>query len=91
MIIDTHQHVWDLERLPYSWTVSKPPLNRSFSLRTTGWKHANLGIEETILVEADVDEPSIPGETAYLLEMSSRPGSRDRRSSCSCATRETWF
>ena len=76
MIIDTHQHVWDLERLPYSWTVSKPPLNRSFSPDDYWQEVRNLGIEETILVEADVDEPAIPGETAFLLEMAARPGSR---------------
>ena len=76
MILDTHQHLWDLERLSYSWTVSKPPLNRSFSVEDYWHEARDLGIEETILVEADVDEPSIPGETEYLLEMSSRPGSR---------------
>jgi predicted TIM-barrel fold metal-dependent hydrolase len=74
--IDTHKHVWDLDRLPYSWTVSKPPLNRSFSPDDYWPEVRDLGIEETILVEADVDEPAIPGETAFLLDLASRPESR---------------
>ncbi|MFT3784886.1 MAG: hypothetical protein QM770_01810 [Tepidisphaeraceae bacterium] len=30
-VVDTHQHLWDLSRLDYSWTKGIPILNRSFT------------------------------------------------------------
>jgi len=29
-LVDTHQHLWDLDRFPYSWCAGIPTLNRSF-------------------------------------------------------------
>lgn len=71
-IIDTHQHLWDLDELPYSWTANQPKLNRSF--RIDDYLEATQGIEivKSVFVEADIDEASIPDEARYVLELSER-------------------
>lgn len=71
-IVDTHQHLWDLDKLPYSWTARSEKLNRSF--RISDYLEAARGIEivKTVHVEADIDEAFIPDETRYILELSER-------------------
>lgn len=71
-IIDTHQHLWDLELLPYSWTPNHPQLNRSF--RLNDYYEATQGIEvvKTVHVEADIDEPFMLDETRHILSLAER-------------------
>jgi len=71
-IVDTHQHLWDLDKLPYSWTANQPKLNRSF--RMEDYLAATEGIEivKSVHVEADIDEAFIADETRYILELSER-------------------
>lgn len=69
-IIDTHQHLWDLDQFRYSWTVNHDRLNRSF--RMADYREATRGIEiaASVHVEADVDEPFMIAETRWVLELS---------------------
>ena len=69
MILDTHQHLWELDRLPYSWCASNAILNRSFTLSDYREQTAGLGIEHTVFVEADVDEPAILDEARHILSL----------------------
>lgn len=71
-IVDTHQHLWDLDKLPYSWTARSGKLNRSF--RMEDYLEAARGIEivKTVFVEADIDEAFIADETSHILELSER-------------------
>src|SRR5262245_2392438 len=71
-IIDTHQHLWDLERLPYSWTSGRPSLNRSF--RPSDYREAtrDLTVVKSVHVEADVDEDFILKETLHVLSLARR-------------------
>ncbi len=71
-IVDTHQHLWDLDKLSYSWTANQPKLNRSF--RVEDYLAATEGIEivKSVHVEADIDEAFIADETRYILELSER-------------------
>jgi predicted TIM-barrel fold metal-dependent hydrolase len=55
--IDTHQHLWDLRQFPYSWCAGIPALNRSFLLDDYLAAAESTGIEKTVFVECDVDEP----------------------------------
>jgi predicted TIM-barrel fold metal-dependent hydrolase len=68
-IIDTHQHLWDLRRLPYSWTASKPVFNRNYLLEDYRQEAAGLEIVKTVLVEADVDEPFMLDEARDALAL----------------------
>lgn len=72
-IIDTHQHLWDLDKFRYSWTDNQPALRRSFRLEE--YLEAVDGIEVvgTIHVEADVDEDFMADETEYVLSLAEDP------------------
>src|SRR5215470_12813801 len=71
-IIDTHQHLWDLNQLPYSWTSSRPTLNRSF--RPSDYQEAtrDLTVAKSVHVEADVDEDFMLEETLHVLSLARR-------------------
>ena len=68
-IIDTHQHIWELERFSYSWCSSTPSLNRTFALQDYLDASVETGIERTVHVEADVDEAFMLAETKYVLSL----------------------
>ena len=68
-IIDTHQHLWDLEQFSYSWTPNQPALNRSFKLSDYYEATRDLTISKSVHVEADVDEEFILGETLHVLSL----------------------
>jgi len=56
-LVDTHQHLWDLDRLPYSWCAGLPALNRSFRIDDYAAAAAGCGITKTVFMECDVDSP----------------------------------
>jgi predicted TIM-barrel fold metal-dependent hydrolase len=71
-IVDTHQHLWDLDLFHYTWLEQLPVLNRSF--RMNDYRHATNGlvIEKSVHLEADVDEPFMVDETKHLLRLADR-------------------
>ena len=71
-IIDTHQHLWDLDQLPYSWTSRQPALNRSF--RPSDYHEAtrDLTVAKSVHVEADVDEDFMLEETLHVISLARR-------------------
>ncbi len=64
--IDTHQHLWDLQQFPYSWCAGIPALNKSFRLDDYLAAAKNVGIEKTVFVEGDVDEPHSLAEAQHI-------------------------
>ena len=68
-IIDTHQHLWDLDLFGYSWCAGIPELSRSF--RMADYLEATRGLEiyKTVFVEPDVDEPFMLDETKWVLKL----------------------
>jgi len=56
-LVDTHQHLWDLDRIPCSWCAGLPALNRSFRLADYRAAAAGTPITKTVFMEADVDDP----------------------------------
>lgn len=68
-LVDTHQHLWDLERFPYSWCAGIPRLNRSFLLRDYLAAAHGTGIAKTVFMECDVDEPHSLGEAKYIQQL----------------------
>jgi predicted TIM-barrel fold metal-dependent hydrolase len=70
--IDTHQHLWDLERFPYSWCASIPALNRSFGYGDYAAASAGGEIVKTVFVECDVDEPNALAEARMIQELAGR-------------------
>jgi predicted TIM-barrel fold metal-dependent hydrolase len=68
-IIDTHQHLWDLDQFPYSWTPKQPALNRSFGLSDYDEATRDLTVAKSVHVEADVDEEFMLEETLHVLSL----------------------
>jgi predicted TIM-barrel fold metal-dependent hydrolase len=70
--IDTHQHLWDLRQFPYSWCAGIPALNRSFGLDDYLAAAKATGIEKTVFVECDVDEPHSLAEAQHIQKLAER-------------------
>jgi L-fuconolactonase len=52
MIIDSHQHFWDVGRFSYSWMDPESALNRSILPESLKPQLVETGVDRTILVEA---------------------------------------
>ena len=68
-IIDTHQHLWDLDLFSYSWCKGIPSLNRSFRMPNYLEAVQDLELEQSVHLEADVDEPFLLAETRHILQL----------------------
>jgi len=72
MIVDSHLHVWDLDRGGYHWLrrLDDPrhPLRRSFGPDEATAELAAAGVDRAVLVQA---EDSVR-DTAYLLEVAAK-------------------
>jgi predicted TIM-barrel fold metal-dependent hydrolase len=68
-IIDTHQHLWDLDLFTYSWLDDVPSLRRSFRMEDYLKAGEGLGIEKSVHLEADVDEAYMLNETQHILAL----------------------
>ncbi|HUI42500.1 MAG TPA: amidohydrolase [Terriglobia bacterium] len=82
-IVDTHQHLWDLDLCSYAWieaqpapsslAAGRPGLRRSFRMPDYLEAVAGLGVEKTVHLEADVDEPYMLAETRHALALAADP------------------
>jgi predicted TIM-barrel fold metal-dependent hydrolase len=68
-IVDTHQHLWDLEKFSYSWLKGLPALNRSFRMQDYLEAARGLELYKSVHLEADVDESYMLDETRYILAL----------------------
>ncbi len=71
-IVDTHQHLWDLERFHLPWVAGAPHLNRSFLLKDYAEATAGLGVEKTVYMEVDLDPAQQRQEADYVIELCRR-------------------
>lgn len=65
-LVDTHQHLWDLNEFPYSWCAGIPQLNHSFQMGDYETAASGLEITKTIFMECDVDEPHALAEARHV-------------------------
>src|SRR5580704_12408215 len=72
-IVDTHQHLWDLDLFHYAWLDSLPPLNRSFRMADYLAAAKGLNVVKSVHLEADVDELYMLDETRHLLALADQP------------------
>ncbi len=69
MIIDAHQHVWDLDRSPYAWLGPHvPQLNRTFTFEELQPHLVRNGVDATVMVQSDDHH----GDTDLMLEVADR-------------------
>jgi predicted TIM-barrel fold metal-dependent hydrolase len=71
-IVDTHQHLWNLDLFRYAWLQQLPVLNRSFGMNDYLGATNGLLIEKSVHLEADVDEQFMLEETRQLLRLADR-------------------
>lgn len=72
-IVDTHQHLWDLDLFRYSWLDSLPVLNRSFGMPDYLRAASGLNVVKSVHLEADVDEAYMIEETRHVLALAQQP------------------
>ncbi len=66
MIIDAHQHVWDLTRAPYPWLGPHVPCwYRTFTFEELEPHLARNGVDATVMVQSDDDD----GDTDLMFEV----------------------
>ncbi|MCL8025497.1 amidohydrolase family protein [Nocardioides bruguierae] len=69
MIIDAHQHVWDLTRAPYPWLGPHvPQWNRTFTFEELAPALARHGVGATVMVQSDDSD----ADTDLMLEVADR-------------------
>ena len=72
-IIDTHQHVWDLDRFRLPWLKACEPLNRSFLPADYLEATRGLKIAKTVYMEADVEPSQNEAEAEFAIELCCNP------------------
>jgi len=68
-IVDTHQHLWDLNRFRLPWLKPGEPLAESFVMSDYLEATAGLGVVQTVYMEVDVDPSQQDAEVDYVTEL----------------------
>jgi predicted TIM-barrel fold metal-dependent hydrolase len=75
-ILDTHQHLLYPDRFRYAWCKSLPALDsKPFRIEEYRAAANATGIDRSLFMEVDVDEPQIKAETDFFLQLASAPDS----------------
>jgi predicted TIM-barrel fold metal-dependent hydrolase len=68
-IVDTHQHLWDLDRFRLPWTAGNPAMARNFSMHDYLTATAGIPIEKSVYLEVDVAADQQQAEADYIIEL----------------------
>lgn len=74
-IIDTHQHLWDLDKFRLPWLKPGTPLARSHTLADYKRAAAGLDIVKTIYMEVDLDPLQQQAEADFVVSTCKQPDS----------------
>ena len=66
-IVDTHLHLWDPERISYSWQQGNALLNRAYRVEDYQRDSKGVDVQAMVFVECHVDDG--PGSGQYLKEV----------------------
>lgn len=66
-IVDTHQHLWDLDRFRLPWLRDDPDLDRNYLMADYLGATEGLGIVKTVYMEVDVDPAQHVAEAEYAI------------------------
>jgi L-fuconolactonase len=70
LIVDTHQHLWDLAKLRLSWLANeKPLLNRTYHLKEYADATRGLNVK-CVYMEVDVDPSQLTVEADHVVALS---------------------
>ncbi|MSQ95949.1 MAG: amidohydrolase [Gemmataceae bacterium] len=68
-IVDTHVHLWDLNRLRLPWIQKDSPLARSYVVKDWQTAIEGLNVVKGVYMEVDVDPKQLPDEADYVLDI----------------------
>ena len=71
-IIDTHVHLYDIERLSYGWLAGAPKINRTYGLADFDAAIPPVEVDKFVFAEVAVDPGLHLEEAAYVQEMADR-------------------
>jgi L-fuconolactonase len=73
-IVDSHQHVWDLQRFRLPWLDhAGPVLKRDYSIRDYQAAAAGLNVRRAVYIEVSVEPGQRPAEVEAVTELCRRP------------------
>jgi len=68
-IVDTHQHLWDLDKFRLPWLADVPALRRSYRTSDYLVATAGLGVVKAVYMEVDVAPEQQPAEADALIAL----------------------
>src|SRR5262249_22944995 len=68
LIIDTHQHLWDLKKFKLPWIKEGTPLARSYLMSDYFKATEGLNVVKTIYMEVDLDPAQQQTEAEFVIE-----------------------
>jgi predicted TIM-barrel fold metal-dependent hydrolase len=71
-IIDTHQHLWDLQKFDLPWTATSPQLNRSYLMRDYREAIEGQNVVKAVYMEVDVAPEQQAAEAEYVIDLCAR-------------------
>ena len=71
-ICDTHQHLWDLDKLRLPWLKSAGELNRSYVIEDYLEATLGLNVVKAVYMEVDVDPAMLLTEAEHVVELCRR-------------------
>ena len=71
-VVDSHQHLWDLNKFRLPWTATSPALARDYTMRDYLAATAGIPIEKSIYLEVDVEPSQQQAEADYIAELCRR-------------------
>ena len=71
-IVDSHVHLYDVERLRYSWLKSRPEINRTYLLEDLDKARGPVEIEKIVFAEVWVDPGLHLEEAAFVQELADK-------------------
>ncbi len=73
-IVDTHQHLWDLDVVRLPWLPADGPLAGSHTPEHYAVETEGLGVAATVYMEVDVHPDDFEKEAEYVLALVADPG-----------------
>ena len=71
-IVDSHLHLWDVDKLDYPWLADIPMLNRSYLLEDYTQATQGLNIERMVFAQCECDPKQFLDEAKWVEEQSKR-------------------
>jgi L-fuconolactonase len=72
-IVDTHQHLWNLEQFKLPWLGEAPLVARSYTMRDYLDASAGLNVVKTVYMEVDVAPEHQQAEAEFVIDLCRQP------------------